>query len=78
MNFARFTPLLISVFVLVGCAVNPKPPLGKPSKVDLNRKGQVVKKGAQVFPVGSDTVKLKNGWPLAPVASVAPLMISPG
>ena len=34
-----------------------KPPLGKASKVDLNRKGQVVRKGAQVFPVGSDTVK---------------------
>jgi phage terminase large subunit GpA-like protein len=45
------------VIAIKGMSTKGKPPLGKPSKVDLNRKGQVVKKGAQVFPVGSDTVK---------------------
>lgn len=34
-----------------------KPAIGKPSRVDLNHKGQTLRKGAQVYPVGSDTVK---------------------
>jgi len=35
----------------------PKPPLGKASKVDVDYKGRALKKGAQLFPVGVDTVK---------------------
>ena len=34
-----------------------KPPLGKASKVDLNHSGKTLRKGAQVFPVGTDTIK---------------------
>lgn len=34
-----------------------KPPIGKPSKVDLNMRGQIYKGGAEVYPVGSDTIK---------------------
>ena len=34
-----------------------KPPIGKASKVDLNASGKTLKRGAQVFPVGSDTIK---------------------
>ena len=33
------------------------PPIGKPSKVDINYKGQVLKNSAEVFPVGADTIK---------------------
>ena len=47
----------LGVIAIKGMSTKGKPPLGKASKVDLNRKGQVVRKGAQVFPVGSDTVK---------------------
>lgn len=34
-----------------------KPAIGKASKVDVNWKGQVLKHGAEVFPVGTDTIK---------------------
>lgn len=34
-----------------------KPAIGKPSLVDVNYRGQTLKSGAQVYPVGSDTVK---------------------
>lgn len=47
----------LGVIAIKGMSTKGKPPIGKASKVDLNRKGQVVRKGAQVFPVGSDTVK---------------------
>jgi phage terminase large subunit GpA-like protein len=47
----------LGVIAIKGMSTKGKPPLGKASKVDLNRKGQVVRKGAQVFPVGTDTVK---------------------
>jgi len=42
---------------LKGQSVRNKPPIGKPSKVDINYKGQVLKNSAEVFPVGSDTIK---------------------
>ena len=45
------------VFALKGQSVRNKPPIGKPSKVDINYKGQVLKNSAEVFPVGSDTIK---------------------
>ena len=34
-----------------------KPAIGKPSRVDLNLRGQILKGGAEVYPVGSDTIK---------------------
>ena len=34
-----------------------KPPLGKPSKVDINFSGKVLKRGFELFPVGVDTIK---------------------
>lgn len=34
-----------------------KPAIGKATKVDVNFKGQVLKSGAELYPVGSDTVK---------------------
>ena len=45
------------VIAIKGMSTKGKPPIGKPSKVDLNHKGQTLRKGAQVFPVGSDAVK---------------------
>jgi phage terminase large subunit GpA-like protein len=45
------------VFALKGQSVRNKPPIGKPSKVDINYKGQVLKNSAEVFPCGSDTIK---------------------
>ena len=47
----------MGVIAIKGMAQKNKPPIGKASKVDLNAKGRTLKKGAQVFPVGSDTVK---------------------
>ena len=40
-----------------GMSTKGKPPLGKASKVDLNHSGKTLRKGAQVFPVGTDTIK---------------------
>ena len=45
------------VFALKGQSIRNKPPIGKPSRVDINYKGQVLKNSAEVFPVGSDTIK---------------------
>ena len=45
------------VIAIKGMSTKGKPPLGKASKVDLNHKGQTLRKGAQVFPVGSDAIK---------------------
>jgi phage terminase large subunit GpA-like protein len=46
-----------NVFALKGQSQRNKPPIGKPSKVDINYRGQVLKNSAQVFPVGVDTIK---------------------
>ena len=45
------------MFALKGQSFRNKPPIGKPSKVDINYKGKVLKNSAEVFPVGSDTIK---------------------
>jgi len=45
------------VFALKGQSQRNKPAIGKPSKVDINYKGQVLKNSAQVFPAGVDTIK---------------------
>jgi phage terminase large subunit GpA-like protein len=34
-----------------------KPPLGKPTKVDINFSGKALKRGVQLFPVGVDVIK---------------------
>ena len=47
----------LGVVAIKGSSQKNKPPIGKGSKVDLNAKGRTLKKGAQVFPVGSDTIK---------------------
>ena len=46
-----------NVFALKGQSIRNKPPIGKPSKVDINYKGQVLKSSAELFPVGVDTIK---------------------
>ena len=45
------------VIAIKGASQRGKPPIGKGSKVDLNAKGQTLKRGAIVHPVGSDTIK---------------------
>jgi phage terminase large subunit GpA-like protein len=47
----------LGVIAIKGMSTKGKPPIGKASKVDLNAQGKTLKKGAQVFPVGSDTIK---------------------
>ena len=47
----------VGVIAIKGQSQRGKPPIGKPGKVDINAKGQTLKRGAQVWPVGSDTVK---------------------
>jgi len=40
-----------------GVGQKGKPPLGKPTKVDINFSGRALKRGVQLFPVGVDTIK---------------------
>lgn len=40
-----------------GASQRKKPAIGRPTKVDLNFKDQALKKGAQVYVVGTDTIK---------------------
>jgi len=52
-----------------GMGQKGKPPLGRPSKVDINFSGKALKRGVQLFPVGVDVIKstlhnrLKNAEP---------------
>ena len=46
-----------NVFAIKGQSQRGKAPIGKPTKVDLNWKGRTIKSGAEVYPVGSDTIK---------------------
>jgi phage terminase large subunit GpA-like protein len=46
-----------NVFAIKGQSQRGKQPIGKPTKVDLNWKGRTLKGGAEVYPVGSDTIK---------------------
>lgn len=66
------------VLAIKGQSLPGKPALGKPTKQDINIRQQTIKKGAMLWPVGSDTIKalvygrLKNDetgpgcyhWPL--------------
>lgn len=45
------------VFAIKGQSQRGKPAIGKAAKVDLNWKGRTLKSGAEVHPVGSDTIK---------------------
>lgn len=45
------------VIAIKGQSVRGKPVIGKPTKVDVNFKGKVLKKAGMVYPVGSDTAK---------------------
>lgn len=45
------------VLAIKGQSQRAKPAIGKPTKVDMNYRGQVVKAGAEVYPVGTDTIK---------------------
>lgn len=45
------------VIAIKGQSQRGKAPLGKATKVDINWRGRALKNGAEVFPVGSDTIK---------------------
>jgi len=45
------------VIAIKGQSQRGKAPIGKASKVDINAQGRTLKRGAQVFPVGGDTIK---------------------
>lgn len=57
------------VIATKGQSQKNKPAIARPTVVDLNYKGQVLKRGARVYPIGTDTVKgliysrLKNNEP---------------
>lgn len=46
-----------NVLAIKGVSQRNKPIIGKPSKVDVNYRGQIIQKGGRVFPVGTDTAK---------------------
>lgn len=45
------------ILAIKGQSQRGKPPIGKPTKVDFNWRGQKLKNGVEVYPVGSDTIK---------------------
>lgn len=45
------------VIAIKGASTPGKVPLGKPTKQDVNIRGQTVKKGVALWPVGTDTIK---------------------
>lgn len=45
------------VIAIKGQSQRGKGPIGKPTKVDINFRGRTLKGGAEVYPVGSDTIK---------------------
>jgi phage terminase large subunit GpA-like protein len=45
------------VIAIKGASQRAKPPIGKPSKVDVNYKGKTLKRGALLYSVGTDTIK---------------------
>jgi phage terminase large subunit GpA-like protein len=55
-NYARERRAM-GVFAIKGQSQRNKPVIAKPTKVDLNFRGRVTKRGAEVYPVGSDTAK---------------------
>ena len=47
----------LGVIAIKGANHRGKSPIGKPSKLDINWKGRAIKKGAELFTVGTDTIK---------------------
>jgi hypothetical protein len=47
----------LNVMAVKGQSQRNKPIIGRPTKVDLNVKRQTIKKGAEVYPIGTDTAK---------------------
>jgi len=47
----------LNVMAVKGQSQRNKPIIGRPTKVDLNLKRQLISKGAEVWPVGTDTAK---------------------
>lgn len=45
------------VLAIKGQSIPGKPALGKPTRQDINIRNQTIKKGAMLWPVGSDTIK---------------------
>jgi len=45
------------VIAIKGSSQAGKPAIGKPSKVDINSRGRVVKKGLNLYSIGTDTIK---------------------
>lgn len=45
------------VLAIKGQSQPGKPPIGKPAKVDVNVRGVAIHRGAELWPVGSDTIK---------------------
>lgn len=56
-GFARAMRSKNFLIAIKGQSQKGKPPIGKPTKVDINFKNQSIKHGAEVYPVGSDTIK---------------------
>jgi len=47
----------MNCLAIKGSSQRNKPPIGKPTRVDVNVRGRTLKKGAAVYPVGPDTIK---------------------
>ena len=45
------------VIAIKGQSQRNKPPIGKPTRVDINARGKSIKRGAVLYPVGGDTIK---------------------
>lgn len=45
------------IFAIKGASQRGKPAIGKPSKQDINYRGQIMKSGVDLYPVGTDTIK---------------------
>lgn len=45
------------VLAIKGMSTPGKPPIGRPSVLDVNHRGKTIKRGVQLWPVGADTVK---------------------
>lgn len=45
------------IFPIKGMSTPGRPALGKPTKQDINIRGQVIRRGVELWPVGSDTIK---------------------
>jgi len=46
-----------NVLAIKGQSQSGKPPIGRPTKVDIKVNGQALKSGAELWPVGPDTIK---------------------